>query len=176
MVQAITPREVRDAQDVEAAIQLLSGSQCQVLEALAEGKTICAAASEAGVHRTSVNRWIHSHPAFRFVYNAWRRELMESTHARLLRACESASGVIQAAIDNGDAKLAFNLVKHMGFGPPPGPTSLDQTIDEVAIAEHEDEVALENRANRHKSRLCFERDERLRLRKQYDQTHPDAEE
>jgi hypothetical protein len=176
MVQATKPAADSSADDAEAALEQLSVGQQEVLALLTEGKSICAAAETAGVGCNTVTRWIRRHPAFRVVYNAWRRELLESTNARLLRAAESAAGVIQTAIDNGDAKLALSLIKHMGAGHPApiGPTDINLVADEVAIADREEAFALDERANKMKFNVNWdsERETRKRIREKHEKSGP----
>src|SRR5258708_5286818 len=42
----------------------LSPVQAQVIEALAQGQTVSAAAEKAGVHRTTIHHWIRNQPQF----------------------------------------------------------------------------------------------------------------
>src|SRR6266478_5231203 len=42
----------------------LSPVQAQVIEALAQGQTVTAAAEKAGVHRTTIHNWIRNQPQF----------------------------------------------------------------------------------------------------------------
>src|SRR6266446_7983244 len=42
----------------------LSPVQAQVIEALAQGQTVSAAAEKAGVHRTTIHHWIRTEPQF----------------------------------------------------------------------------------------------------------------
>jgi len=39
--------------------------QAQVIEALAQGQTVSAAAEKAGVHRTTIHHWIRNQPQFK---------------------------------------------------------------------------------------------------------------
>ena len=43
----------------------LSPVQAQVIEALAQGQTVSAAAEKAGVHRTTIHHWIRTEPQFK---------------------------------------------------------------------------------------------------------------
>ena len=43
----------------------LSPVQAQVIEALAQGQTVSAAAEKAGVHRTTIHHWIRNEPQFK---------------------------------------------------------------------------------------------------------------
>jgi hypothetical protein len=42
----------------------LSAAQLKVAVALAEGKTVTAAARQAGVHRTTIHHWLRTQPDF----------------------------------------------------------------------------------------------------------------
>ena len=43
----------------------LSPVQAQVIEALAQGQTVSAAAEKAGIHRTTIHHWIRNQPQFK---------------------------------------------------------------------------------------------------------------
>jgi transposase-like protein len=43
----------------------LSPVQAQIIEALAQGQTVSAAAEKAGVHRTTIHHWIRNQPQFK---------------------------------------------------------------------------------------------------------------
>src|SRR6266571_5076781 len=43
----------------------LSPVQAQVIEALAQGQTVSAAAEKAGIHRTTIHNWIRNQPQFK---------------------------------------------------------------------------------------------------------------
>src|SRR5258708_2158498 len=43
----------------------VSPVQAQVIEALAQGQTVSAAAEKAGVHRTTIHHWIRNQPQFK---------------------------------------------------------------------------------------------------------------
>jgi hypothetical protein len=52
----------------------LSPAQAQVIEALAQGQTVSAAAEKVGVHRTTIHHWIRSEPAFKVAVQAAQTE------------------------------------------------------------------------------------------------------
>ena len=84
------------------------------LAALAEGCNYTDSAERASVSRVTLWRWINSDPAFAAVYNAWKQELAESLRTQLLTAAPNASATILKAIEAGDAKLAFGLLRSLG--------------------------------------------------------------
>ena len=43
----------------------LTPAQAQVVEALAQGQTVTAAAEKAGIHRTTIHNWIRNQPQFK---------------------------------------------------------------------------------------------------------------
>jgi transposase-like protein len=52
----------------------LSPVQAQVIEALAQGQTVSAAAEKAGIHRTTIHHWIRTEPAFKLAAETARTE------------------------------------------------------------------------------------------------------
>jgi len=56
----------------------LSKSQISVLEALLTGSTVTHAASEAGVARTTVHRWLRNDWVFKAELNRERREIRDA--------------------------------------------------------------------------------------------------
>ena len=68
----------------------LSTVQAQVVAALAQGKTISAAARQAGIHRTSIHNWFRDQPEFKsdvhaareynLILNDQLRELASTNH------------------------------------------------------------------------------------------------
>ena len=143
-----TMPSVRSA-PADAVSESLSVEQSIALAALSAGQTIRGAAEQACVSRNTVTRWIQCDPVFRAAYNAWRRELTESTRATILNCAESAAAVVSKAIDNGDAKMGMALLKHLGLiAPQPvGLTDPKLIGDEIAIEHQELRHALELRAN-----------------------------
>src|SRR5216684_8923881 len=52
----------------------LSPVQAKVIEALAQGQTVTAAAEKAGVHRTTIHHWIRTEPQFKAAAETARTE------------------------------------------------------------------------------------------------------
>ena len=82
----------------------LSGSQLTALEIIETGGTHAEAANAAGVHRVTVTKWCHHHPAF-IAERAERVAVI--TDAATIRAIE----VVTAAIDTGDAETAMKWLR-----------------------------------------------------------------
>ena len=62
----------------------LSPVQAQVIEALAQGQTVSAAAEKVGVHRTTIHHWIRNEPQFkaavRTAQSEYATEVNDSIH------------------------------------------------------------------------------------------------
>jgi hypothetical protein len=127
----------------------LSVPQQAALSALFSGKLIRDAAAASGVHRVTVGRWLRSDPAFRAAYNAWRQELIDSTHTRLLRTAELATGAIHRAIAQGDGRLALMLLDRLGLASPRAasadPPDAPLALDEIALEGAERHDVLDRR-------------------------------
>ena len=67
----------------------------------------------AGVHRGTLHRWLSEDAAFRSAYSRWKTEMRESATARLLSLTQAAVRTLGVAIQGGDARAAFQLLKEM---------------------------------------------------------------
>jgi hypothetical protein len=72
-------------------------------------------AQQVGVHRTTVHRWINSDPLFRAAYNAYQHEAKENSKMRLLSVVQDALNAVTSAIQDGDKRLAYSLLKDLGL-------------------------------------------------------------
>jgi DNA-binding phage protein len=95
----------------------LSPAQQQALAALLAGRTVTAAATAAGVNRTTVYRWLRDpdRPGFRRALERGRRELRQAMEARLLALASKAADCLEGALTDGDGKAALALLKGLGF-------------------------------------------------------------
>jgi hypothetical protein len=122
----------------------LSGSQLTALEIIETGGTHAEAANAAGVHRVTVTKWCHHHPAFIAERNRRQIERAERvaviTDAATIRAIE----VVTAAIDTGDAETAMKWLRlfaprrittHQVGVDLSGPVTAQKVIDAVAETE-----------------------------------------
>lgn len=140
---------------VAAKSSELTDRQEIALAELAAGKSICAAAKAANVHRTTVSNWLRTDTLFRSAYNAWRLELTESARSRLLQAANSAVSTVVRAVRKGDARLAMLLLDRLGLNAatPTGPADPDQVMEEIAVEHQEIDSAIRTRFNRSKYTL-----------------------
>ena len=101
----------------------LSPAQIVYLRALGAGKTIAAAAEEAGVTRRTAYRW-QADPRFAELLSAWRSQSMESARHQLLTMAEQATVAVSIALQKGDVRVAMALLKGMGILSPKAHESL----------------------------------------------------
>ncbi len=97
----------------------LSPAQQQALAALLAGRTVTAAATEAGVDRTTIYRWLRDpyRAAFRRALELGRRELRQAMEARLLALASKAADCLEGTLTNGGGKAALALLKALGLLP-----------------------------------------------------------
>ncbi len=92
----------------------LSGSQLTALEIIETGGTHTEAANAAGVHRVTVTKWCHHHPAFIAERNRRQIERAERVAAMADEATVRAIEVVTAAIDSGDTSTAMQWLRLAG--------------------------------------------------------------
>jgi hypothetical protein len=122
----------------------LTESQISALEIIESGGTHEDAASAAGVHRVTVTKWCHHHPAFIAERNRRQIERAEQvsvlTDTLTIRAIE----VVTAAIETGDESIAMQWLRLIGSqtGSPSErrndksrPVTARKVIDAVAEKE-----------------------------------------
>ena len=117
----------------------LSKAQLSVLEALLTGATVTHAASTAGVARTTVHRWLREDWVFQAELNRERREARDAIRSQLLRAAESGVKVVSRAIDEGDLRVAMDVLK--GLGLLGSGVQIQVGHDDPAVLEEEAGIA-----------------------------------
>lgn len=117
----------------------LSKAQNSVMEALLTGSTVTHAASVAGVARTTVHRWLRDDWAFQAELNRERREIRDAIRSQLLRAAESAVRSVSRAIDEGDLRVAMDVLKGVGFLG--SRIQIEIGEDDPAVLEEEAKIA-----------------------------------
>jgi len=125
---------------LESVSDALSTPQRTALTALIRGSNIKDAAQTAGVHRTTLHRWISSNPTFRAAYNAWQHECKESTKTKLLSVVQDALSTVISAIQKGNHSLAYRLLKDLGVL-----TKIDPGLTDPQLLQKEmqtDQIAL----------------------------------
>ena len=117
----------------------LSEAQLSVLQALLTGSTVTDAALAASVARTTVHRWLRDDWAFQAALNRERREIRDAIRSQLLRAAESAVRSVSRAIDDGDLRVAMDVLK--GVGLLGSRVQIEIGDDDPAALEEEARVA-----------------------------------
>lgn len=128
----------------------LSTAQLLVLGELLVGHTITAAAQAGGVDRATVYRWLHADFNFIAEFNRQRRELLDGMQARMLRLADSALGVVEGAIRDGNTTAAIGVLRGLGMLRGQAPWSIG--LDDPAALAAERELADIERANAEASR------------------------
>lgn len=102
-------------QDATAGVGAeLSPSQETALESLLAGRTLCEAANEAGVNRSTLHRW-RKEPVFMAALNRRRAESREAAEATLERLRTKALEVTEQALDAGDRTVALAVLRGLGM-------------------------------------------------------------
>ena len=89
-------------------------AQYAALSAIVSGNSFRRAAEAAGVSRATIYRWVQTDPLFRAAFNAWQKEIKESSHARLVKMSEQAVDVVEKALQRNDERVAVTLLREMG--------------------------------------------------------------
>ena len=157
----------------------LSPEKVKALQALNAGQNMRQAAKSSGVGRTTLYRWLKHDPYFRAAFNAWKEEMLESAHARLLRSADIAITTLVQAIAKGDARSALAMLKGIGaLAPQRGGLTdpamlnrqmeLDRRHQRVELAERSQKLAEEE------SRCLRKLSDKARL-EEYTRTRRDRE-
>src|SRR6202035_1322729 len=77
------------------------------------GQSFAQAATQAGVHRATVFRWVKRDPYFAAAFNAWKLELRASAQVRLLKLADKAVDVVEQALERGDEKVAMKMLRQL---------------------------------------------------------------
>jgi transposase len=117
----------------------ISAQQEQAIGLMVAGTSATDAAARVGVSRATLYRWQREAPQFIAAWNGWRRDVSQSARSRLLNLAEDAVKAVQGAIQQGDAKLAFQLLKHMNLfaQEPQGSDDPEVIRRETKLAQRE---------------------------------------
>ncbi len=132
--------------DTCVAVQL-SEAQERVLVELTLGRSICAAATAAGVHRGTVHRWMTDDPLFAAAYHGWQSETRSSAQARFLAMSDLAVDNVCDALRKGDARTSLVVLKGLGLltAVKPGSADADELARERDIEKRKKEAELRSR-------------------------------
>ena len=116
----------------------LSPAQHAVLEAMLAGRTITAA---AGVGRAVVYRWLKNDFLFQAELNRGLSELRRAIFVNVHRLAAKAVQCVQKAIDEGNVKVALEVMKRAGLFNlrPTGSDDPSKLAAEAAELEAEDD-------------------------------------
>ena len=107
-------RQVPEGYSLEDVVRELDAQQQAALEALIATGKGKHAAEAAGVHRNTVRRWMNSDPFFKAAYNASIQETREAVRGRLNAIAERAAMNVEKAVEEGDRKMSYQLLKDLG--------------------------------------------------------------
>ena len=121
----------------------LSSVQEKALMALLSGKTMTDAATDAGVHRSTIHRWINE-PAFLAELNSRRIDQHSAMEEQLALLLRKAIETVESAIESGDAKVALTVLQGAGLLAGRrryiGSTDPEQIQLDQAIAQQDKEL------------------------------------
>ncbi len=116
--RASRPQRTREHWDKMSQIDpdsTLKPSQIKALEQLIQGSSATTAADAAGVSRSTLQRWLRTDYDFLAAYNAIRQSLLDDCETRLLALADRSVEVVASALEEGDARIALNILKGIGF-------------------------------------------------------------
>ncbi|MDB5173309.1 MAG: hypothetical protein JWM97_2706 [Phycisphaerales bacterium] len=103
---------------ISAALEEMTAPECSlspakiaVLRELAAGNGVVKAAEAAGVGRRTVSHWMRNDPEFVATLNAWRNQSVRWARDQMVATLGEAAATVRQAIQNGDSKLAMQLLK-----------------------------------------------------------------
>ena len=93
----------------------LSERQELAIDYILQGLTDKEVAEKVGVTRQTVNEWKNKNSAFIAELNRKKKMLYEAIMQRLINLSSKALETVEREIDNGNWKLAFEVLKIAGF-------------------------------------------------------------
>src|SRR5207249_7573344 len=89
--------------------RLLSSTQVQVAAALAQGRSVTAAALQAGVDRCTVYQWLRKEPEFKTAVNSAVREYVATLKDDLRDLSSAALKTLRDLLDNPETPACVRL-------------------------------------------------------------------
>ena len=125
----------------------ISPIQQQAISLMMSGSNLSETARSVQISRGTLHYWLRRDPAFIAAYNGWRADLARSTRARLLALSDNAVKAITAAVEKGDAHLAFKVLKSLAILTPEPPGSDNPAVVEgqITLGEREERQVLGKR-------------------------------
>jgi AcrR family transcriptional regulator len=103
---AVVPKSSPDA--VAASPAKLSPVQAQIIVALAQGRTITAAAAEAGIHRNTIHNWFRD-PEFKAAVNEAQQDYVETLNDGLRGLAARALETLRELLDDPKTPPSIRL-------------------------------------------------------------------
>ena len=93
----------------------LSVEQLNAIDILVQGRTDQETAETVGVARETVTQWRNDNPHFTAELNRQRRLIWSDSHDRLRALAGKAVDVLGVALDEGDSRVAVEVLKAIGL-------------------------------------------------------------
>jgi hypothetical protein len=87
----------------------LSPAQTQVIAALVQGRSITAAALEAGLHRSTIHHWLRHEPAFKTAMQQARSEYIATLNDGMRDLAARALETLRSLLDDPETPHAIRL-------------------------------------------------------------------
>ena len=87
----------------------LSSAQEQVVTALAQGRTVSAAAREAGVHRTTIHNWMRGEPAFKAAVRSAQSDYVACLRDELIDLSAAALQALHRLLEDPETPAFVRL-------------------------------------------------------------------
>lgn len=114
----------------------LTIQQQNAIDLLASGVGVVKASEALGLNRHTITRWRTKNPFFIAELNAKRKEIWSDAQERLRGMVTKAIDVMESALDDGDSKIAVEVLKTVNIygcvSAPRGSTSSDVVMTEMA--------------------------------------------
>ncbi len=111
----------------------LSMPQEKVVLALSNGSTYKNAALLAKVSRQTIYNWLKTDLAFRTVLDDEKQKIMGEANHTIVGSLQSAAHIVKSAIEAGDEKLAFAVLKETGMLAVINPLAAKQAMSSEEV-------------------------------------------
>jgi transposase-like protein len=126
--------------------QGLSPAQAQVVQALAQGGTVTAAAAAAGVHRATIYHWFNTLPEFQNAAQESRQEYVATLSDQLRELSSVALTTLRTILDDPTTPAAVRLRAAMAVLQrprfPDPDWNLPERVESPAEQQFQDEMAI----------------------------------
>src|SRR5579864_4073459 len=99
----------------------LPPTQAQVVAALAKGQTITAAATGAGIHRTTIHHWLRTEPDFKTAVESAQRDYMSSLSDEMRELSALALAALRSLLEDPATPPSIRLKAALASNARPSP-------------------------------------------------------